>query len=158
MKNYVCLLLLIVILSACNRPDNSVRLGELDTLSIDTADTEMNAAIATARQSLHLFNAGADSADSHFGSFSLKINREGKQVWLYHALLMKSGNYMGELSTGEAGTQSGGEVITIDPESICDWMYLDGEKLVGGYTIRVQYSRMTAEEKKKFDDKNGLIF
>jgi uncharacterized protein YegJ (DUF2314 family) len=37
-------------------------------------------------------------------------------------------------------------------------MYLKDNKLVGGYTIRVLYNKMSASEKEKFKDELGFEF
>ena len=44
-----------------------------------------------------------------------------------------------------------GQVVTVDPKEISDWLYIDHGKLVGGYTVRVQYSELSAKEKQEFD-------
>lgn len=43
-----------------------------------------------------------------------------------------------------------GDEVTIQPEEITDWMYVDGGRLVGGYTLQVYYSRLGAKEKEAF--------
>src|SRR5258707_2264924 len=44
-----------------------------------------------------------------------------------------------------------GQVVSVDPKEISDWLYIDHGKLVGGYTVRVQYSELSAQEKQEFD-------
>ncbi len=44
-----------------------------------------------------------------------------------------------------------GQVVSVDPKEISDWLYIDNGKLVGGYTVRVQYSELSAKEKQEFD-------
>jgi uncharacterized protein YegJ (DUF2314 family) len=44
-----------------------------------------------------------------------------------------------------------GQVVLVDPKEISDWLYIDNGKLVGGYTVRVQYSELSAKEKQEFD-------
>jgi len=40
--------------------------------------------------------------------------------------------------------------ITIKREDIVDWMIVEDGKLIGGYTIRLAFQRMTSEEKQRF--------
>jgi uncharacterized protein YegJ (DUF2314 family) len=40
-----------------------------------------------------------------------------------------------------------GQAVVVDPADISDWMYLDGRRLFGGYTLRVMYSRASPAEK-----------
>jgi uncharacterized protein YegJ (DUF2314 family) len=44
-----------------------------------------------------------------------------------------------------------GQVVSVDPKEISDWLYIDHGKLVGGYTVRVQYSELSKKEKQEFD-------
>jgi uncharacterized protein YegJ (DUF2314 family) len=50
-----------------------------------------------------------------------------------------------------------GDKIQILNDNISDWMYVDNQKLRGGFTIRVLRKRMTESERKQFDAENGLI-
>lgn len=43
-----------------------------------------------------------------------------------------------------------GEEIVIPTENIVDWMIVEAGKLIGGYTIRLAYERMSPEEKERF--------
>jgi len=43
-----------------------------------------------------------------------------------------------------------GEEIVIPTEDIVDWMIVEDGKLIGGYTIRLSYERMSPEEKERF--------
>ena len=43
-----------------------------------------------------------------------------------------------------------GDTVTVKLDEITDWKYIDGDRLVGGYTIRYLYNRMTDAEKKAF--------
>ncbi len=40
--------------------------------------------------------------------------------------------------------------VTIAREDIVDWMVVEHGKLIGGYTIRLAYQRMSSEEKERF--------
>jgi uncharacterized protein YegJ (DUF2314 family) len=43
-----------------------------------------------------------------------------------------------------------GQVVSVNPDEISDWAYVDNGKLVGGYTIRVHYNELSPAEKKEF--------
>jgi uncharacterized protein YegJ (DUF2314 family) len=43
-----------------------------------------------------------------------------------------------------------GEEIVVSTEDIIDWMIVEEGKLIGGYTIRLSYERMSPEEKERF--------
>jgi uncharacterized protein YegJ (DUF2314 family) len=44
-----------------------------------------------------------------------------------------------------------GQLVSVNPNEISDWVYIDNGKLVGGYTIRAHYNQLTPEQKKEFD-------
>jgi uncharacterized protein YegJ (DUF2314 family) len=44
-----------------------------------------------------------------------------------------------------------GQLVSVNPNEISDWLYIDHGKLVGGYTVRVQYNELSAQEKQEFD-------
>ena len=43
-----------------------------------------------------------------------------------------------------------GEEIVVSTEDVVDWMIVENDKLIGGYTIRLSYERMSPEEKERF--------
>jgi uncharacterized protein YegJ (DUF2314 family) len=43
-----------------------------------------------------------------------------------------------------------GQVVSVNPDEISDWAYVDNGKLVGGYTIRAHYNELTPAQKKEF--------
>lgn len=43
-----------------------------------------------------------------------------------------------------------GDDVTVKPEDVLDWMIVEDGKLIGGYTIRLAYKRMTPQEKENF--------
>jgi uncharacterized protein YegJ (DUF2314 family) len=44
-----------------------------------------------------------------------------------------------------------GQLVSVNPNEISDWVYIDNGKLVGGYTIRAHYDELTPDQKKEFD-------
>jgi uncharacterized protein YegJ (DUF2314 family) len=44
-----------------------------------------------------------------------------------------------------------GQLVSVNPNEISDWVYIDNGKLVGGYTIRAHYNELTPDQKKEFD-------
>lgn len=41
-------------------------------------------------------------------------------------------------------------------QEISDWLYLEDDRLVGGYTIRYVTDRMTPEDKRRFEQESGF--
>ncbi len=44
-----------------------------------------------------------------------------------------------------------GQIVTVNPKEISDWLYVDNGNLVGGYTVRVHYNELSPKEKAEFD-------
>jgi uncharacterized protein YegJ (DUF2314 family) len=44
-----------------------------------------------------------------------------------------------------------GQVVSVKPRDISDWLYVDNGKLVGGFTVRAHYDELSAQQKKAFD-------
>ncbi len=49
-----------------------------------------------------------------------------------------------------------GEKVSLNISEISDWKYVDSGKLVGGYTIRFFYDKMTTKEKEQFIKEVGF--
>ena len=44
-----------------------------------------------------------------------------------------------------------GQLVSVNPNEISDWLYIDNGKLVGGYSVRVLYSELSPQDKQEFD-------
>jgi uncharacterized protein YegJ (DUF2314 family) len=44
-----------------------------------------------------------------------------------------------------------GQVVSVNPKEISDWLYVDSGKLVGGYTVRAHYDELSPQQKREFD-------
>ena len=44
-----------------------------------------------------------------------------------------------------------GQLVSVNPNEISDWLYVDNGKLFGGYTVRAHYNELSPEEKQEFD-------
>ena len=49
-----------------------------------------------------------------------------------------------------------GQTVSVKLNEISDWKYLDDKRLIGGYTIRYFYDRMSQDEKKIFLQEAGF--
>jgi uncharacterized protein YegJ (DUF2314 family) len=48
-----------------------------------------------------------------------------------------------------------GQRVTVAPQDVDDWLFLKDGKLIGAYTTRVLYARLTPEQKAEFDKNSG---
>ncbi len=49
-----------------------------------------------------------------------------------------------------------GDPATVNPNEISDWMYIEGDVLKGGYTIRVLAKEYTPQQRKEFEESAGF--
>ena len=47
-----------------------------------------------------------------------------------------------------------GALVSVNPNEISDWAYVDKGNLVGGYTIRVLYKELTPERRKELENES----
>ncbi len=50
-----------------------------------------------------------------------------------------------------------GDRVEVKPEELSDWMYIDGNRVVGGYTLRVLHYQQSPEKQKQFVEQTGLV-
>jgi len=44
-----------------------------------------------------------------------------------------------------------GQLVSVNPNEISDWLYIENGQLVGGYTVRVHYDELSPNQKQEFD-------
>lgn len=152
---------------ACNNNDNGMKViereKEPDIYQVKDEDKAMNNAIATARQSLGIFNTALKSGADSLQSFSLKVRYDmpdgyGEHIWL-NEVSLNDGVYTGIVNNvPDVITEvKFGDTVTVNNDRISDWMYLANNKLRGGYTLRVIMEKMSPEERKKMQEQSGFI-
>jgi uncharacterized protein YegJ (DUF2314 family) len=163
MKGYILILSILLGLASCNSDTNKIeREGEPTIYSVTDDDAEMNNAIKMANQTLDKFNDALKSENIDFKYFALKSRFKtpngGEHIWVSN-IRLKDDKYFGVVDNLPESTTDVkvGDTVQISNDNISDWMYVDGIKLRGGYTIRLLRKRMTEAERKQFDAENGVI-
>ena len=124
--------------------------------SVTNEDEEMNKAVLEAQKTYNDFLTALKKPDSLMDDFSVKMrfdygDNNGEHMWLA-GLYFENEKLFGVLSSDpiEVKTVKSGDTLEIVRNKISDWMYLRNNKLVGGYTIRVLYNKMSEKEKEQF--------
>lgn len=164
MKRNILTILILLGLVSCNsnQTTKTEREGEPTIYSVTDNDAEMNDAIKTANQTLDKFNTALISGNKDFKYFALKTRFKtpngGEHIWVSN-ITHKDKKYFGIVDNLPESTTDVqiGDTIQIVNDNISDWMYVDNQKLRGGFTIRLLRKRMTEPERKQFDTENGLI-
>lgn len=155
---YLHLFILLFILSCTsNRQERFIGKDSTDIFVVDTGDEEMEAAIASARASLNKFDSALSGINPNYYSFSLKVRfpygeSNGEHIWLtdiekvgdaYRGVVNNEPEYVTDLELYDT--------VRVEKMNISDWMYLEKDLLIGGFTIRLIRNRMTASERAAFD-------
>lgn len=120
-----------------------------------SADPELDAAIAQARASVSDFIARIASPHPARTFVAVKArffppDGAPQDIWLDEATYA-DGVFRGSMGDDIPSLKLFfGDPVTVRPEQILDWMIVEDGKLIGGYTIRLAYQRMTPEEKQNF--------
>jgi uncharacterized protein YegJ (DUF2314 family) len=123
----------------------------------------MAAAIDQARATVDTFIAALKSPKPGQSHFSIKMafsdgSDNNEYMWLNPV------SYDGKKFTGTVDNEPQtvktvklGQVVTVAPAEISDWMFLENGKLVGGQTMRVLRDTLTPSERADFDKNAPFI-
>jgi uncharacterized protein YegJ (DUF2314 family) len=152
----LCVILALTGCGSSEKPGGEIirRDGQPDYTRLQGEDPEMAKAIQTARETVGTFIAALKNPTAKQTSFSIKnAFKDGEQVehiWLSNPSFDGT-KFSGRVDNEPVDVKNVklGETAIAAEDEISDWFYVDNGKLVGGYTIRVLYGRMSPEEKKE---------
>jgi uncharacterized protein YegJ (DUF2314 family) len=119
-------------------------------------DPRMNAAMDKARSTINSFITALKSPKPGQSAFSIKMGfTDGgntEHMWLT-PVSFDGSKFTGTINNEPEKVKSVkmGQKVTVAPEKISDWMYVENQKLVGGYTLRVLREAITPAERADFD-------
>ena len=123
--------------------------------TVPGTDRELEAAIHQAHDTLDVFIAKIATPQEDQTLIALKVRfyppgESPQDIWVDH-VTYTNGIFRGEMGDDIPTLRLElGEKITIDEANIVDWMIVEDGKLVGGYTIRLAFQRMSLEERERF--------
>ena len=145
-----------------NSNTNTVsRPGKPDYVRSSQNDPEMDKAVATAPATVQQFIDALKSPKPNQRGFSIKKGfKQGEMtehMWMTD-VTFDGTNFHGKLNNDPVDVTNIkiGDAVTLSPKEISDWMFVEDGKLVGGYTLRVLYSRESPEGKKQIDRETGF--
>jgi uncharacterized protein YegJ (DUF2314 family) len=116
----------------------------------------MHNAVIEARKTVRLFLKALKHPATGQVDFEVKkAFTEGNQIehlWLSDVQLV--GNHLEGRVDNQPRKITGvklGQVVSVYPKEISDWLYIDNGNLVGGYTVRVHYNELSPKAKQEFD-------
>ena len=119
------------------------------------ADIEMESAFQEAQNTLDVFIERIATPHPNRTYVAVKVRfspPDGplQDIWVDNVTYL-DGAFHGNMGDDIPSLKlSFGEEIVIPTEDIVDWMIVEDGKLIGGYTIRFAYERMSPEEKERF--------
>ena len=135
--------------------------GEPPITFVEKGDPAMASAIEKARATVDQFTAALEDPQPGQGDFSIKYPVvDGEMVehmWLV-PVRFEDGRFIGNINNEpyDVTTVKLGDEVTVAPDEISDWMYVEDNKLVGGYTIRVFRDQLNDAERKALDADLGF--
>lgn len=166
--------LLLVALAGCSGGANSTtaisssddkvvkRAGRPDIHIVkNDAAAAMSAAIVKARATIGDFITAFKAPKAGQKNFTLKkqfIDANGGEHMWVSELSFDGKSFRGVLTNApyEVRNVKAGDLVTVTPQEISDWMYIDNGKLVGGTTIRALTDKMSPAERRATEQEGGF--
>lgn len=148
---FLCLLVLSFFLMGCRSAPSS------EVMYFTKQDAEMNAAIRQAQDTLDDFIGHLQKPQPTQKGFSIKARFPYDADNNYEHIWLVDVSYTGVVFKGRIGNDrlfyvkdlKYGDVVTIAREDVSDWMFVEDGKLVGGFTFRVIWNRMSPQEREE---------
>jgi uncharacterized protein YegJ (DUF2314 family) len=135
--------------------------AEPEVFQVEEHDARMREAVRQARRTLGTFIAALQHPGPQQRNFEVKKpfvqGGEVEHLWLSDVRF--SGNrFHGRVDNRPRKIKGVklGDLVSVNPDEISDWAFMDGDKLVGGYTIRAAFESLPPERRKELQ--NDVIF
>jgi uncharacterized protein YegJ (DUF2314 family) len=130
--------------------------GEPAVFDVDENHKEMREAVRRARRTVGRFITALQHRTSEQKDFEVKkpFVQKGRVEHMWLAEVTFSGNRFHGRVDNHPHFIKGlkyGDRVSVNPDEISDWAYLDDGRLVGGYTIKALYEGLSPDRKKEMD-------
>ncbi|MEO6843059.1 MAG: DUF2314 domain-containing protein [Bradyrhizobium sp.] len=122
-------------------------------VKVTSADADMNAAIARARDTLPTFWASYDAPKPSETGHGLKVRfavgpDRFEHIWISDVEKLPDGNFSGRCANqpSDLPGKNEGDQVEFKQADITDWLFIRNEKIVGGETIKLLLKSMPNEE------------
>ncbi len=125
---------------------------------VSSTDPEINKAMQTAQSTLPKFIAALHSPKPSQGQFAIKARfpygtgSQAEYLWV-NDLAYADGKFQGTLDSTPQYVNNvhAGDKVTIEAPDVADWVIIDNNTLLGGFTIHAVRDRMNVADKATFD-------
>jgi len=128
---------------------------------IEDKDAQMRQAVSEARKTVPVFIAALKHPAKGQHDFEVKKpfakNGEVEHIWLSD--VEYSGHRFHGLVDNHPSKIKGlkfGDRVSVNPDEISDWVFVDHGRMVGGYTIRCLCRNLTPEQRKEFENETKV--
>jgi uncharacterized protein YegJ (DUF2314 family) len=122
-------------------------------VELTSADVDMNAAIARARDTLPTFWASYDTPKPSETGHGLKVrfavgSDRFEHIWVSEVEKLPDGNFSGRFANqpSDLPGKNEGDQVEFKQADITDWLFIRNGKVVGGETIKLLLKSMPKEE------------
>lgn len=120
-------------------------------------DRQCERAAEHAQRSLGFFMAALKAKKPGDTSFEIKkgfVDGDKREHLWISDLTYDGTNFHGKIDNRPIDVKNVqlGERVTVAPREVSDWMFVKEGKLMGGYTTRVLYARLSPEQRAQFDE------
>ena len=150
MRSTIIVIIILYLLMACSS------IQPAQSTQQPVTEEELSKAVEQARATLDIFKQNLQSPSSSQSLFALKVHfvypdLTSEDVWV-DDVRYENGRFYGILYDVQSKNMGfkNGDKVEISEEDILDWMFLENNVLVGGYTIRLAYEKMSPDQKELF--------
>lgn len=128
-------------------------------------DEEMTLAVRQAQDTLYVLRQAmlAPKPSYQFMSLKVRFTSSGgdiEDMWT-EAVDLSDNKYIVRMVEGVTLEQGAhpDRLVEVPPKDVLDWMIVEKDGSVfGGYTLRIEYQRMTPDQQKRYDEVTGYKF
>jgi uncharacterized protein YegJ (DUF2314 family) len=123
---------------------------------VEDSDKQFDRATEQAQRSLGFFMAALKAKKSGDSGFEIKKafvdGDKVEHLWISD-VTYDGTNFRGKINNQPIDVKNVrlGQAATVAPKDVTDWMFVKDGKLIGGYTTRVFYARLSPEQRAQFD-------
>jgi uncharacterized protein YegJ (DUF2314 family) len=140
---------------------NTTASGPPGYAQVSDDDKQMDRAVKNAQKNLGFFIAALKAKKGGDSVFEIKKcfvdGDKVEHLWV-RRVTFDGKNFHGQIDNRplEVKNARAGERVTVAPAEVDDWMFVKDGDLIGGYTTRVLYARLSPDDKAAFDQQSGF--
>jgi len=132
-----------------------------EVFRIEDKDARMHRAVLAARRNVAVFIAALKNPAKGQHDFEVKkpFVKDGEVEHIWLSQVQFRGNRFHGVVDNHPKKIKGlkfGDRVSVNPNEISDWAFVDNGKLIGGYTIRVLSENLSPQQRKNFENETQV--